>query len=65
MMESLVDYVLERGNKHFGEFAHKADGEQKSALFNHRKLLEHLFQDNETSPFRMESQKRISDMKYE
>lgn len=61
----MVDYVLERGNQHYGEFAHKSEMNQNSALFNHRKLLEYLFQDNETSSFKLENQKRISDMKYE
>lgn len=35
----MVDYVLERGNKHYGEFSHRGEIDQNSALFNHRKLL--------------------------
>ena len=39
MMESMVDYVLERGNEHFGEFSQRGEADAKTALFNHRKLL--------------------------
>jgi hypothetical protein len=35
----MVDYVLERGNQHHGEFAHRGEADQNAALFNHRKLL--------------------------
>lgn len=38
-MESMVDYVLERGNQHHGEFAKRGPADPNSALFNHRKLL--------------------------
>lgn len=64
MIESMVDYVLEKGNQHHGEFAPRGDADKNSALFNHRKLLENLFRDNETSSFRLENQKSISDLKY-
>ncbi len=45
MIDSLVDYVLERGNKDYGEFAPRKQIDQNSALFNHRKMLEFLFSD--------------------
>ena len=61
----MVDYVLERGNQHYGEFSQRGEVDKSSALFNHRKLLEFLFQNNETSSGRLEKERRISDMKYE
>ena len=49
MIESLVDYVLERGNVDYGEFAPRQEMDQNSTLFNHRKLLQFLFENNETA----------------
>lgn len=46
MMESLVDYVLERGHKDYGEFAPKGSADPASALHNNRKLLSFLFQED-------------------
>ena len=49
MIESLVDYVLERGHKDYGEFAPREGHDPSSALYNHRKLLSYLFQEAESS----------------
>ena len=49
MMESLVDYVLERGHKDHGEFAQREPLEPSSALYNNRKLLTYLFQEDQSS----------------
>lgn len=43
MIESLVDYVLERGHIDYGEFAPREDMDPNAAVFNHRKLLAYLF----------------------
>lgn len=47
MIESLVDYVLERGRRDYGEFAPREPQDPSAALFNHRKLLTYLFQEDE------------------
>ena len=52
MIESLVDYVLERGNVDYGEFATRQEMNQNSALFNQRKLLEYLFTNSETPRYK-------------
>ncbi len=44
MIESLVDYVLERGRLDYGEFAPRDAQDPSTALYNHRKLLAYLFQ---------------------
>ena len=72
-MESLVDYVLERGNVDYGEFAPKREADQNSMMYNHRKLLTFLFEDPENIQYNIlkrrehdsTNQKRISDMKIE
>lgn len=46
MIESLVDYVLERGNKDYGEFAPRDNRDPSTNLYNHRKLLAYLFQED-------------------
>lgn len=43
MIESLVDYVLERGHLDYGEFTHREEVDPNTAMFNHRKLLAYLF----------------------
>lgn len=63
MMESMVDYILERGHQDFGEFSKKGEPDSKSTLFNHRKLLEHLFHNHETAASGIGNLKRISDLK--
>jgi hypothetical protein len=45
IIESLVDYVLERGRLDYGEFAPKDAHDPSAALYNHRKLLAYLFQE--------------------
>jgi hypothetical protein len=45
-MESLVDYVLERGRLDYGEFAPRDTHDPSAALYNHRKLLAYLFQED-------------------
>ena len=51
MIESLTDYVLERGNMDYGEFVTEREMNSKSAVFNHRKLISYLFENNETSKY--------------
>ena len=46
MIESLVDYVLERGRLDYGEFAPRDAQDPSAALYNHRKLLAYLFQED-------------------
>lgn len=46
MIESLVDYVLERGRIDYGEFAPRDAHDPSTALYNHRKLLAYLFQED-------------------
>lgn len=46
MIESLVDYVLERGRLDYGEFAPRDAQDPSTALYNHRKLLAYLFQED-------------------
>lgn len=45
MIESLVDYVLERGRLDYGEFAPRDAQDPSAALYNHRKLLAYLLQE--------------------
>ena len=52
MLESLVDYVLERGHKDYGEFAPRENQDHGNALYNHRKLLAYLLEeDSEGNPY--------------
>jgi hypothetical protein len=46
MIESLVDYVLERGRIDYGEFAPRDAADPSTALYNHRKLLAYLLQED-------------------
>lgn len=43
MKQSMVDYVLERGNRDYGEFYRRSDQVEPSLKLNQRKLLEYLF----------------------
>lgn len=49
MIQSLVDYVLERGRIDYGEFAPKDSLDPSTALYNHRKLLAYLFEEEGSS----------------
>ncbi len=43
MKQSMVDYVLERGNRDYGEFYRRSEQVEPSLRMNQRKLLEYLF----------------------
>ena len=64
-MESLVDFVLERGNHRSGDNSKNKPSDPNAALYNQRKILNHLFQDNETSQEALGNKRSISDLKYE
>lgn len=64
-MESMVDFVLERGNHKTGENSKNASTDPNAAIYNQRKILNHLFQDNETSQETLDNKRSISDLKYE
>jgi len=43
MKQSMEDYVLERGNRDYGEFYRRSEQVEPSLRLNQRKLLEYLF----------------------